>query len=75
MVLFCEGGCGNCANRTCLAEMNAAYINKIAYAAQTYSNTGNRVISVPWLRFPNRHWVILMKMAALIHHQSDRPAG
>ena len=32
----------------------AAYINKIAYAAQTYSNTGNRVISVPWLRFPNR---------------------
>ena len=25
MVLFCEGGCGNCANRTCLAEMNAAY--------------------------------------------------
>ena len=33
---------------------HAAYINKIAYAAQTYSNTGNRVISVPWLRFPNR---------------------
>ena len=32
----------------------AAYINKMAYAAQTYSNTGNRVISVPWLRFPNR---------------------
>ena len=33
---------------------HAAYINKMAYAAQTYSNTGNRVISVPWLRFPNR---------------------
>lgn len=33
---------------------HAAYINKIAYAAQTYSNIGNRVISVPWLRFPNR---------------------
>lgn len=33
---------------------HAAYINKMAYAAQTYSNTGNRVISVPWLRLPNR---------------------
>ena len=21
MMLFCEGGCGNCANRACLAEM------------------------------------------------------
>ena len=26
MTLFCEGGCGNCANRTCLAEMTAAYL-------------------------------------------------
>lgn len=26
MMLFCEGGCGNCANRTCLAEMNASYL-------------------------------------------------
>lgn len=26
MTLFCEGGCGNCANRTCLAEMNASYL-------------------------------------------------
>ena len=26
MVLFCEGGCGNCSNRTCLAEMNATYL-------------------------------------------------
>lgn len=33
---------------------HAAYINKMAYAAQTYSNTGDRVISVPWLRLPNR---------------------
>ena len=30
MVLFCEGGCGNCANRTCLAEMNAAYLTEKA---------------------------------------------
>lgn len=26
MTLFCEGGCGNCANRTCLAEMNTVYL-------------------------------------------------
>lgn len=26
MMLFCEGGCGNCANRTCLADMNTAYL-------------------------------------------------
>lgn len=25
-MLFCEGGCGNCANRSCLAEMNASYL-------------------------------------------------
>ena len=30
MLLFCEGGCGNCANRTCLAEMNAAYLKEKA---------------------------------------------
>ena len=28
MMLFCEGGCGNCANRTCLAEMNATYLTE-----------------------------------------------
>ena len=26
MMLFCEGGCGNCSNRTCLAEMNASFL-------------------------------------------------
>lgn len=26
MMLFCEGGCGNCANRSCLAEMNTSYL-------------------------------------------------
>lgn len=26
MLLFCEGGCGSCANRTCLAEKNADYL-------------------------------------------------
>ena len=26
MMLFCEGGCGNCANRTCLAEMNTSHL-------------------------------------------------
>lgn len=30
MMLFCEGGCGNCANRTCLAEMNATYLTEKA---------------------------------------------
>lgn len=26
LLLFCEGGCGNCANRTCLKEMNISHI-------------------------------------------------
>lgn len=26
MMLFREGGCGNCANRSCLAEMNTSYL-------------------------------------------------
>lgn len=30
MMLFCEGGCGNCANRICLAEMNASYLTEKA---------------------------------------------
>ncbi|MCQ2500524.1 MAG: glycoside hydrolase family 32 protein [Lachnospiraceae bacterium] len=30
-----------------------AYITKRSYAAQTWSNTGDRVISVPWLRLEN----------------------
>ena len=30
MTLFCEGGCGNCANRTCLAEMNTSYLTEKA---------------------------------------------
>ena len=30
MTLFCEGGCGNCANRTCLADMNASYLTEKA---------------------------------------------
>lgn len=30
MMLFCEGSCGNCANRTCLAEMNASYLTEKA---------------------------------------------
>lgn len=30
MMLFCEGGCGNCSNRTCLAEMNASYLTEKA---------------------------------------------
>ena len=28
MTLFCEGGCGNCANRTCLKEMNTSYMEE-----------------------------------------------
>lgn len=30
MMLFCEGGCGNCANQGCLAEMNASYLTEKA---------------------------------------------
>ena len=26
LLLFRDGGCGHCANRTCLAEMNASYL-------------------------------------------------
>lgn len=26
MMLFCEGGCGNCANRSCLEEMQTSYL-------------------------------------------------
>ena len=26
MTLFCEGGCGKCANRKCLEDMNTAYL-------------------------------------------------
>lgn len=26
MVLFCEGGCGNCSNRACLAEMSTSFL-------------------------------------------------
>lgn len=31
-----------------------AYLNAVPYAAQTYSNTKNRVIFLPWLRLPDR---------------------
>lgn len=31
-----------------------AYLNTVPYAAQTYSNTENRVIFLPWLRLPDR---------------------
>ena len=31
-----------------------AYINRIPYAAQTYSGVYGRTISIPWLRMPNR---------------------
>lgn len=30
MMLFCEGGCGYCANRNCLAEMNTSYLTEEA---------------------------------------------
>lgn len=30
MMLFCEGGCGNCANRSCLTEMNISYLTEKA---------------------------------------------
>lgn len=30
MMLFCEGSCGNCANRSCLAEMNTSYLTEKA---------------------------------------------
>ena len=30
MMLFCEGGCGNCANRACLVEMNTSHLTEKA---------------------------------------------
>lgn len=30
MMLFCEGGCGNCANRSCLVEMNTSHLTEKA---------------------------------------------
>lgn len=35
MTLFCEGGCGNCAKRSCLAEMNTTFI--VEKSVQTLS--------------------------------------
>jgi sucrose-6-phosphate hydrolase SacC (GH32 family) len=34
-------------------ERHLAYVNQIPYAAQTYSNVSDRVISIPWLRLEN----------------------
>lgn len=31
LLLFRDGGCGHCANRTCLAEMNASYLMECRY--------------------------------------------
>ncbi|MBQ6695626.1 MAG: glycoside hydrolase family 32 protein [Lachnospiraceae bacterium] len=35
-------------------QRHCAYMNKNAYAAQTYSGVEGRIVSVPWLRLPNR---------------------
>ncbi len=35
-------------------QRRCAYLNKNAYAAQTYSGVEGRIVSVPWLRFPNK---------------------
>ena len=35
MTLFCEGGCGNCAKRSCLSEMNTSFI--VEKSVQTIS--------------------------------------
>jgi len=34
-------------------QRHTAYITKLPYAAQTFSNTRDRVISIPWLRIKN----------------------
>lgn len=34
--------------------VNEAYLGKLPYAAQTYAGGSDRVISMPWLRLPNR---------------------
>ncbi|MDO4942982.1 MAG: glycoside hydrolase family 32 protein [Lachnospiraceae bacterium] len=34
-------------------EKHTAYFTKLPYAAQTYANVGDRVISIPWLRLKN----------------------
>lgn len=37
LLLFADGGCGHCANRTCLAEMNASFL--MERAVQSYGNS------------------------------------
>lgn len=46
-----------------------AYMNKVPYAAQTYSGVENRVISVPWLRleFKNRLYTGAMGIPREFH--------
>ena len=39
LLLFCDGGCGHCANRTCLAEMNASFL--MERAVQIMQNQPN----------------------------------
>lgn len=42
---------------------HSAYINKIPYAAQTYSGLADRVVSVSWLRLPNNDRIYTGAMA------------
>lgn len=37
-----------------MSHQKKAELTDVSYAAQTYSNSGNRVVSIPWLRFPNK---------------------
>lgn len=55
---FCYPGDFDGYHFTFKGKMQKAYINPLPYAAQTYSNTDGRVISVPWLRMNNdgRHF-------------------
>ena len=60
MMLFCEGGCGNCANRSCLAEMNASYlVEKTLQFVEQYPS-----VSLGYQDF-NNNMVVVERLTAM----------
>ena len=60
MMLFCEGGCGNCANRSCLAEMNASYlVEKALQFVEQYPS-----VSLGYQDF-NNNMVVVERLTAM----------
>lgn len=60
MMLFCEGGCGNCANRNCLTEMNASYlVEKALQFVEQYPS-----VSLGYQDF-NNNMVVVERLTAM----------